>query len=267
MLSTLRESLQIAVDEKEEISSELELVQSNHTKLQAEVLELKQRIAALEGNNERLKVEKSELEKTKLALDTELDAMRTELKGIQTKHSALTEQKKEWFRELGSDEKVQEVYQEALCLKELNAGLEKEADRVRAEHSELMGKYKGLEYANAQLQQEVDRTKTDRDRLMEEVEELRDEVEVLDNQNHQMQQWLGKYKTTRTVLDGANQKNSHLEDQIKMGRKYGQKLQRDHQELREKYEMLRKQSVQETDELRQENERLLKELKSIEDQL
>ena len=57
-----------------------------------------------------------------------------------------------------------------------------------------------------------------------------------------------------------------------MGRKYGQKLQRDHAELRQKYELLRKQSnsevlQKENVELRQENEQLLKALKSIEEQL
>jgi len=267
LLTTLRESLQIAVDEKDKISSELDLVQSNNTKLQAEVVELKQRIAALEGANERQKMEKSELEKTKLALDTELEAKRTELEEIAAKHSALMEQKKEWFRELGSDEKAREVYQEFMCLKEQSEELERSAAKGRAQYAELEGRYNGLKYANAQMERDVDRTKEERDRLMEEVEELKDEVEVLDNQNHQMQQWLGKYKSTRTVLDGANRKNTHLEDQIKLGRKYGQKLQKDHQELREKYESLRKQSLQETVELRQENERLLKALKSIEDQL
>ena len=57
-----------------------------------------------------------------------------------------------------------------------------------------------------------------------------------------------------------------------MGRKYGQKLQKDHAELREKYEALRRQSSsavleKENGDLRAENERLLKALQAIEEQI
>lgn len=57
-----------------------------------------------------------------------------------------------------------------------------------------------------------------------------------------------------------------------MGTKYGQKLQSDHAELRQKYELLRKQSnsevlQKENVELREENGRLLKALQSIEEQI
>merc|ERR1712048_846651 len=104
-----------------------------------------------------------------------------------------------------------------------------------------MQQHKALEYDFKVLQQENAKMKRDNDQLMEEKEDLRDEVEVLENQSHQMEQWLEKYKSTRNGLEGAKQQNTRLEDHIKMGRKYGQKLQRDHAELRQKYEALRQQ--------------------------
>merc|ERR1719273_2732115 len=106
-----------------------------------------------------------------------------------------------------------------MCLEEKQRELANDAKKAQALYTELANKYNDLNHDFKQLQQENDKTKTDNDRLMETVEELEDEVEVLDNQNHQMQQWLGKYKSTRTVLDGAHQKNSVLENQIEMGRK------------------------------------------------
>ena len=61
LLETLRESLRQSVDEKERISSELQLMQSNNNNLQDEITQLKQRVASLEGENERHKMEKSDL--------------------------------------------------------------------------------------------------------------------------------------------------------------------------------------------------------------
>ena len=143
-----------------------------------------------------------------MRLNSELEALRTEFNGLQTRYTQMSQEKDHWLAELGSDEKAQEVYQEMVCVKEQAQELEQSAARLRLENTELFNKYNDLDHDFKLLQQENDKSKTDNDRLMEEVEELRDEVEVLDNQNHQMQQWLGKYKSTRTVLDGANHKNT-----------------------------------------------------------
>jgi len=181
----------------------------------------------------------------------------------------LSEEKDHWLTELGSDEKTQILFQELECVKEKNGEFERDAVKLRADYTELMQNHKALEYDFKNVQQENAKTKTDNDRLREEKEDLRDEIDVLENQNHQMEQWLDKYKTTRNGLEGAKQQNTRLADQIKMGRKYGQKLQKDHAELRQKYEALRQQSDSEALEkeniqLKEENEQLRKQLNTIE---
>lgn len=147
-------------------------------------------------------------EKNNLRLNHELEALRTDFAGLQTKCAALSQEKDGWLVELGSDEKALEIEKERVSAQKRVEELEQSAAGSRLEYTEIFNKYHDLNYDFKLLQQENDKSKTDNDRLMEEVEELRDEVEVLDNQNHQMQQWLGKYQSTRTVLDGAHQKNT-----------------------------------------------------------
>lgn len=269
LLETLRESLQQSVDEKERISSELQLEQTNNNNLQTEVNLLKQKVSTLDENKERLLSTQSDLQKNNMRLNAELEALRKELDEMKTEKTQLREEKNHWLTDLGSDEKAQILFQELECVKEKKGELERDAVKSKADYTELMHKCNALEYDFKMLQKEHAKTKRDNDQLMEEKEDLRDEIDVLENQNHQMEQWLDKYKSTRNGLEGAKQQNTRLEDQIKMGRKYGQKLQKDHAELRQKYEALRQQSDSEALEkenmqLKEENEQLRKQLNAIE---
>ena len=71
MLSTMRESLAVSVDEKERISAELQLMQSKNTSMEEEITQLKERVSAVETENERHKMEKAELVQSPLCIHSE----------------------------------------------------------------------------------------------------------------------------------------------------------------------------------------------------
>ena len=71
MLSTMRESLAVSVDEKERISAELQLMQSKNTSMEEEITQLKERVSAVETESERHKMEKAELVQSPLCIRNE----------------------------------------------------------------------------------------------------------------------------------------------------------------------------------------------------